>query len=135
MVNACPPQSDPRPNVANFIVVDQFGPLQLAGLTVEGLDTLVQVVYDEISKQDPDSNIVKVDREFLSDEDITFAKDLGKYIDSKLSEGKRLNMIICGDIPVIGWNLQLEKYKGQNIRAYYVALACRQVPLCTKIEL
>lgn len=133
MVNACPPQSDPRPNVANFIADKDCK--ALAGLTVEGLDTLVQVVYDEISKQDPDSNIVKVDREFLSDEDITFAKDLGKYIDSKLSEGKRLNMIICGDIPVIGWNLQLEKYKGQNIRAYYVALACRQVPLCTKIEL
>ena len=133
MVNACPPQSDPRPNVSNFISNEETK--ALAGLTVEGLDSLVQVVFDELVKQDPGSNIVKVDREFLSDEDITFAKDLGRFIDNKLSEGKRLNLIICGDIPIIGWNLLLEKYKGQNIRAYYVALACRQVPLCTKIDL
>ena len=133
MVNACPPQSDPRPNVANFISNEETK--ALAGLTVEGLDSLVQVVFDELVRQDPGSNTVKVDREFLSDEDITFAKDLGRFIDNKLSEGKRLNLIICGDIPIVGWNLLLEKYKGQNIRAYYVALACRQVPLCTKIDL
>ena len=133
MVNACPPQSDPRPNVANFISSEETK--ALAGLTVEGLDSLVQVVFDELVRQDPGSIIVKVDRELLSDEDITFAKDLGRFIDNKLSEGKRLNLIICGDIPIIGWNLLLEKYKGQNIRAYYAALACRQVPLCTKIDL
>ena len=133
MVNACPPQSDPRPNVADFISNNDTK--ALAGLTVEGLDTLVQVVYDELVRQEPDSNIVKVDRDFLSDEDITFSKDLGRFIDSKLADGKKLNLIICGDIPVLGWNLLLEKYKGQNVKAYYAAQACRQVPLCTKIDL
>ena len=133
MVNACPPQSDPRPNVSDFI--SNKDTKALAGLTVEGLETLVQVVADELARQEPDSNIIKVDRELLSDEDITFAKDLGRFIDNKLADGKRLNLIICGDIPIIGWNLLLEKYRGQNIKAYYVALACRQVPLCTKIDI
>ena len=133
MVNACPPQSDPRPNVADFI--SNKDNKALAGLTVEGLETLVKVVEDELRTQEPDSNTFVVDREFLGDENITFAKDLTAYIDRKLSEGKKLNMIICGDIPIIGWNLALEKYKGCNMQAYYATLACRQVPLCTKIGL
>ena len=116
MVNACPPQSDPRPNVADFI--SNKDNKALAGLTVEGLETLVKVVEDELRTQEPDSNIFVVDREFLGDENITFAKDLTSFIDRKLSEGKKLNMIICG-----------------NMQAYYATLACRQVPLCTKIGL
>jgi hypothetical protein len=133
MVNACPPQSDPRPNVADFI--SNKDTKALAGLTVEGLETLVQVVADEIRRQEPESNVVIADREFLSDEDITFGKDLEAYINRKLSDGKRLHLILCGDIPVIGWNTVLEKFRGKNIKAYYTVLACRQVPLCSKIDL
>ena len=133
MVNACPPESDPRPKVADFI--SNKDNKALAGLTTEGLDTLVKVIVDELKKQEPDSNIFVVDRELLGDEDITFAKDFTAFIDRKLAEGKKLNTVICGDIPVIGWNLALEKYKGCNMQVYYAAAACRQVPLCTKIGL
>lgn len=133
MVNACPPQSDPRPNVADF--VSNKDNKALAGLTSEGLDVLVKVVEDELKRQEPDSNTVVIDRELLGDEDITFVKEFTAYIDRKLAEGKKLNMIICGDIPVVGWNLALEAYKGKNLQVYYAAAACRQVPLCTKIDL
>ncbi len=132
MVNACPPQSDPRPNVSNFISNSECK--ALPGLTAEGLDSLVQVVIDELAKQEPGSNIVKMDRELLSDEDITFARDLSAFIDKKLAEGKKLNLVISGEPPIIGWNNVLEKYRGANISAYYATLACRQVPLCTKID-
>jgi hypothetical protein len=133
MVNACLPQSDPRQNVADFI--SNKDNKALAGLTVEGLETLVKVVEDELRRQEPDSDIVVADREFLADEDITFVKEFTAFIDRKLAGGRKLNLIICGDIPIIGWNLALEKYKGSNMQVYYAAAACRQVPLCTKIGL
>jgi hypothetical protein len=131
MVNACPPQSDPRPNVADFI--SNPDNRALAGLVSEGLESLMEVVMDEIRRQEPDSSIVLVDRDLLADENITFARELSDFIDSKMSDGRKLNLLIGGDIPVIGWNLMLEKYKGRNIQVYYGAQACRQVPLCTKM--
>ena len=133
MVNACPPQSDPRPNVADF--VSDKEKKALSGLTAEGLDTLIGIVVDEIGRQEPDSNIVLVDRDLLSEEDITFGRDLAAFIERKLAEGKKLNLVIAGDIPIVGWNTVIEGFKGKDIQAYYCALACRQVPLCTKIEL
>ena len=48
MVNACPPESDPRPKVADFI--SNKDNKALAGLTTEGLDALVRVVVDELKK-------------------------------------------------------------------------------------
>ncbi len=133
MVNACPPQSDPRPNVEKFI--KDKDTKALACLVVEGLDSLIQVVLEELRKQEPDSNIVLLDRDLMSDEDITFAKDLQAFIERKLAEGKKLNLVIAGDVPVIGWNMVLEKFKGRDMQVYYGAAACRQVPLCTKIDL
>jgi hypothetical protein len=133
MVNACPPQSDPRPNVADF--VSNSDSKAIAGLVVEGLDALLEVVIEEIRRQEPDSNIVLVDRDLLSDKNITFARELGDYIEQELSKGKKLNLIINGDIPVIGWNTMIERFKGRDIQVYYGAPACRQVPLCSKIEL
>jgi len=133
MVNACPAESDPRPKVAEFISNKEVK--ALAGLVVEGLDSLLQIVMEEIERQEPDSNVVLLDRDRLCDEDITFARDLSAFIDRKLAEGKKLNLIISGDIPVVGWNNILEKYRGMDIQVYYGAPACRQVPLCSKIDI
>ena len=133
MVNACPTQSDPRENVSEFISNKECK--ALAGLVVEGLDSLLEIVIDEIRKQEPESNIVLVDRDFLSDENITFARELSSYVDKRLSEGKKLNLIVSGDIPVVGWNMIFDKYKGMDLQVYYGVSACRQVPLCSKIEI
>ncbi|MBE6524382.1 MAG: hypothetical protein E7Z65_05890 [Thermoplasmata archaeon] len=133
MVNACPAESDPRPKVADF--VSNKDSKALAGLVVEGTESLVGVVKDEIQRQEPGSNIIVVDRDLLADEDITFARDLSAFIDRKLAEGRKVNLIIVGDIPIVGWNGILDKYKGAEMQVYYVAAACRQVPLCTKIDL
>ena len=132
MVNACPPQSDTRPNVADFISNKDKN--ALAGLATEGLDTLLQIVVEEIRRQEPDSNVVLLDRDLMSDENITFPKELSAFIDRKIAEGKKLNLVVAGDVPIVGWNLVIERYKGSNLQAYYGTLACRQVPLCTKID-
>lgn len=133
MVNACPPESDPRPKVSEFISNDDAK--ALAGLVAEGTEALMQIVVDELRRQQPGSNIVIMDRGLMSDEDITFARDLSVYIEKRLSEGKRLNLIIAGDIPVSGWNLELQKFKGRDLQVFYCAAACRQVPLCTKLTI
>ncbi len=133
MVNACPPQSDPRPNVSRFISDPESK--ALAGTVVDGLEGLLEVVVGELERQEPDSNIVVVDRDLLSDENITFSRELSDYIERRLSEGKKLNLIISGDIPVVGWNTMLEKFRGRDIAVYYGAQACRQVPLCTKLQI
>lgn len=133
MVNACPPESDPRPRVQTF-VSDSEAPA-LAGLVVEGTDTLVEIVSEEIARQYPESNILKVDRDFLADEDITFSRELATYVEKKLLDGKKLNLLICGDIPVQGWNTMLEKFKGKDLQVFYFSAACRQVPVCTRIKI
>jgi hypothetical protein len=133
MVNACLPESDPRPKVAEF--VSNESSVALAGLVAEGMEGLLKVVIDEVRIQEPDSKIVLVDRDLLSDEDITFPKELAAFIDRCLSDGKKLNLFIAGDIPVPGWNMVLEQFSGRNIQVYYAAAACRQVPLCTKLRI
>jgi len=133
MVNACPPESDPRPRVQAF-VSDPEAPA-LAGLVVEGTDTLIEIVSEEIARQYPESKILKVDRDFLADEDITFSRELATYVEKKLLDGKKLNLLICGDIPVQGWNTMLEKFKGKDLQVFYFAAACRQVPVCTRIKI
>lgn len=132
MVNACPVQSDPRPNVSKFISDNES--VALAGLVTEGLDSLLEIVIDELRKQEPDSNIILVERDLLSDEDITFAREFADYIDRKLSEGKKLNLVINGDIPVSGWNTVLDRFNGKDLQIFYGAQACRQVPVCTRIK-
>ncbi len=132
MVNACPPQSDLRPKVAEFISNDDCK--VLAGLVVEGLGPLLDVVIEELRRQQPESNIILMDRDLLSDEDITFPREFTAFIERELSEGKRLNLIVEGDIPVPGWNMELEKFKGKDLRVYYGVAACRQVPICSKVQ-
>ena len=133
MVNACPPQSDPRPKVEDFVSNSETK--AISGLVTEGLDSLLEVVMAEIRRQQPDSNVILVDRELLSEENITFARELSDFVERELSDGRKLNLIFSGDIPIIGWNMAIERFKGRNICAYYGVLACRQVPLCSKIDL
>ena len=133
MVNACPPESDPRPKVGDFISNEDTK--VISGLVTEGLGSLMGVVADEIRRVEPDSNVIIVDRDLLSEENITFARELGEFIDKKLSDGKKLNLIIEAQIPVNGWNLMIEQFSDRNIMIYYAALACRQTPICSKIKL
>lgn len=133
MVNACPAESDPRPKVQSFVSDPEA--VALAGLVVEGTDTLIDIVSEEIGRQHPESIIVKVDRDFLADENITFSRELASYIERRLQEGKSMNLLICGDIPVQGWNTMLERFKGKDLQVFYFAAACRQVPVCTRIRI
>jgi len=131
MVNACPVQADPRLNVSDF--VSNYSTRAMAGLVTEGLIPMMDILEEELKKQEPESLTVRIDRDLLADEDICFARELSAYIDGKRALGKKVNLLIVDDIPVIGWNNLIEEYKGSGMQAYYGSLACRQVPLCTKL--
>jgi len=131
MVNACPVQADPRLNVSDF--VSNYSIRAMAGLVTEGLIPLMEVLEDELKKQEPDSLVVRIDRDVLADEDICFGRELKAYIDGKRVSGKKVNLLILDDIPVVGWKDVIEEYKGSGMQVYYGSLACRQTPLCTKV--
>ncbi len=131
MVNACPVQADPRLNVFDFVSNDSIR--AMSGLVTEGLIPMMDVLEEELKKQEPESLTVRIDRDLLADEDICFSRELSAFIDGKLASGRKLNLIIVDDIPVVGWNVLMENYRGSGVQVYYGTLACRQVPLCTKL--
>ena len=133
MVFATPPETDPRPLVSGFVATKE--PTAISGIKTEGMGTLIQIVLDEIARQEPDSIILKVDREFLADNRITFPRELEAFIGDRLSEGKKVNAVICGNIPVQNWHLVFEKYKGQNIEVYFCEYNYKLVPNCTKLPI
>ncbi len=133
VIEACPNEADPRPVVAEFVAKKE--PSAIAGLSMEGMDTLVQIVFDEIKKQEPEANNVKVDREFLSDNKIIFPREFKAYIEKRLAEGKKLNLLICNAIPVQNWNMVVSEFKGQDISVYYCDYNYKLVPTCTKLPI
>ena len=133
MVNACPQESDPRPKVSEFVSNDDVK--VISGLVSEGLDTLLQIVIDELRKANPEAETILLDRDFLSDNNITFARELESFLSSELDSGKKINLVVISDLPLNGWNLVLEKFAGRDLKAFYGSIACKRVPICSKVKL
>jgi hypothetical protein len=130
MVSACPNESDPRLHVEKFVADDSVR--SIAGLRAEGIDTLLDVVKDEIVKQHPDYRIIILDRELMADHDLCFSKELREFARKELASPGIVYFIVRGDIPMDGWQKAFEGL-GENLRVAYVSAACRQVPLCVKV--
>lgn len=131
MVYACPAESDPRDKLEDFVKNPEHK--TIAGLRTEGLQTLIDLVRAEIEKQEPDSETVFLDREVLADNSINFASDLGKYLEKLASSGKRVNVLLSDDLPVVDWQSGAAKLKGKNAQVYCFSVACRQIPSCSKL--
>ena len=131
MVYACPPECDPREKLPEFISDPEFR--TIAGLRTDGIELLIKMVESEIAGQEPDSRIVHLDRETLSDNGIDFAKDLSAYFDRILSEGARVNFLMSDDMPVINWQSALRSLEGKDAQVFCFSVACRQVPCCSKL--
>ena len=131
MVSACPSESDPRENVEEF--VRNRSSKSLAGLREEGLETTVQVLIDELKRQRGDDNILLIDRDFLADNGIDFARDLASCLDKKVN-GEHTSVIFTY-IPVQGWEGAATLCHDKGADVFYGVLACRQIPLITRIGL
>ena len=131
MVSACPQEGDPRDKVEDFVRNPDFK--VIAGLRTDGLQFLMDLVESEIRKQEPESEIVHLDREVLSDNGIDFAKDLGEYFVRKASGGRRVNFLMVDDLPVVGWQSAVASLVGRDAQVYGFSVACRQIPMCSKL--
>lgn len=131
MVSACPQECDPREKLPQFISDPEFR--IIAGLRADGMEMLMNLVEAEIGRQHPDSKIVRLDREVLSDNGIDFSKDLESYFDRMTAGGNRVDFLMSGDIPVIGWQSALRVLAGRNAQVFCFSTACRQVPCCSKL--
>ncbi len=131
MVSACPSESDPRLNVAEYVSNRKIK--SLAGLREEGLEVTVQVLLDELKKQRGDEKIILVDRDFLADNGVDFARDLVAVLD-KMVDGEGTSVLFTY-IPVQGWESAATRCHDKGADVFYGTLACRQTPLITRIGL
>lgn len=128
--NLCPNESDASLHVDDYLTNPDNR--VLAGLVSEGITGLVKVISDALSRLEPQSKTIILNRDTLSDENILFERDLKSYIDREMKEGKRINIIVEGDIPVMNWYLPLESLRGKNAQLHCVSFSCKLVPMCSK---
>lgn len=131
MVNVCPTEADPRQNVEAFVRDPEVR--AMAGLRTGGATEVLDVLTDELRKQHPDMEIVVMDRDMLSDNGIDFPKELAAYFDKKVAGGAKVNFVMPEEPPIMGWQTAAERLKGSGSQVYTISLACRQVPVCTKL--
>ena len=105
----------------------------LGGLRTDGMQFLIGLVKGEIERQEPDSRVVMLDRDFLIDNGVDFARDLVRVMDDMTSGDTRINWIVEQDVPVMDWQKALEKLKGRDTQVYLFTNACRQVPCCFRL--
>ncbi len=131
MISSCPSESDPRDKVGDFVSKKDVA--SIAGFRLDGLEFLKNLVVGEIEKQEPESRIVMLDRDYVSDNGIDFVRDLKKNMETVMSEGGRVNWIVFQDVSVMDWQTALEVLKGKDAQVYFFTSACRQVPCCFKL--
>ena len=131
MISSCPSESDPRDKVGDFVSKKDVA--SIAGFRLDGLEFLKNLVVEEIRKQGPESRIVLLDRDYVSDNGIDFVRDLKKNMETVMSEGGRVNWIVFQDVSVMDWQTALEVLKGKDAQVYFFTSACRQVPCCFKL--
>lgn len=131
MISSCPSESDPRDKVGDFVSKKDVA--SIAGFRLDGLEFLKNLVVEEIRKQEPESRIVLLDRDYVSDNGIDFVRDLKKNMETVMSEGGRVNWIVFQDVSVMDWQTALEVLKGKDAQIYFFTSACRQVPCCFKL--
>lgn len=131
MVYACPQESDPREKLHQFITDPNTR--TIAGLRTEGLDALVGMIESAIGQNEPDSEVVRLDRDVLSDNGIDLSRDLRSYLDRKTSDGGKVRFLMSEDIPIINWQSALDVLKGRDAQVFCFSVACRQIPACSKL--
>jgi hypothetical protein len=130
MVSACPTESDPKAHVEEFLKND--GMRVMSGLRDKGVENLVEVLISEIRKQEPDSNLIILNKDVLSD--VCFVKELTGYLKKYFMSDRKNVVVISEPLSLIGWQNAFEPLKGEyRIQVYFTDVACRQIPICCKL--
>ncbi len=126
----CPRECDPMEHIDEFLSGDLR---TLSGFKMDGLQSLKDTVVSELSEREPESRTVNVDRDWLSDMGVDFARDLKKAVERTVAEGGRTNFIVFQDVPVVGWQSAFEGLDPKKAQVYLFTNACLQVPCCYKL--
>ena len=127
MVNLCPNEADPRDNVEEFVRNPEV--LMMPGLRGVGLEPMMRVVEEELRKQEPESEIVILNRDVLADESIMMPKELTASLLKRAACGKKLNVLVMEDLPVIGWQSCLEPLRNKDAQVYCAGFYCKFIPV------
>lgn len=92
----------------------------------------MSVIQEEVLRQDPNTQIVVLDREFLADRHVLTAKELGSAL-VDITFGKKSAIFLDIMLPVVNWQEALQ-YLGDDVSVYVGSLACRQVPMFTRVR-
>ncbi len=129
MASSCS-ESDPHKYVENFVRDPSVK--SISGTRDMGLQALFKTVEEEIRRQDPEVQILYLDRDFLCDHKVITADELGSCL-VDITFGKKYAIFMDALIPVINWQSILS-YLSDETSLFIGSLACRQVPLCTRVH-
>ena len=132
MVYACPAESDPRDKLEDYVKDPKYK--TIAGLRTEGLQGLIDLVTAEIKRQEPDSKMIFIDREVLSDNGIDFPKDLARYMEGEIvgaagdaGQGRAGLLLLRGlqADPVLRQDALIRSERSNTLNHFSVTLARR----------
>jgi hypothetical protein len=131
MVSACPAEGDPRLIVERFVSDDSLR--TISGLRDEGIKGLMKVVRDEVLRQDPSVNIILLDRDVTAR--YLFPRELTFFIESMCGPDRNNVVLMPEELSMNGWQHSFTPLieKGYRIKVYFASVACRQVPICSKL--
>ena len=130
MVNLCPNEADPRENISEF--VSNPDAEMIPGNRSGGIEELMSVLMEELKVQEPESETVVLDRESLADDGITFPRELEAFLLNRSASGRKINVLVMDDLPVVGWQKALEVLRGRDAQVYIAGRSCKYVPVCSK---
>ena len=130
MVSACPKESDPRQTVNAFVTDPSVK--AIGGLVSEGLQSLMDIVVEEIKRCYPDRDVLELSREIIVDNGVHTLRDLKTFVESQDLSNVG-SIVIRDEIPVLRWYEAFACIKGKGITLYIADLGCRGVPVCTKV--
>lgn len=105
----------------------------LSGYKIDGLRKLEDTVLAELKEREPGSRTVVMDRDWLYDHGVDFARDLKRAVSEEASKDGRVNFVVENDLPVIDWQTALEGLDPEKAQVYLFTTACLQVPCCYKL--
>lgn len=129
MASSCS-ESDPHKHVENFVKDPSVK--SISGTRDGGLQALFKTVEEEIRRQDPEVQVLYLDRDFLYDHKVITADELGSCL-VDIVFGKKYAIFMDALIPVVNWQSILS-YLPEDASLFIGTLACRQVPLCTRVH-
>ena len=130
MVSSCPNEADPRPLVESFVSDPSVS--VIPGLVSEGLESLMDLIEAEVSRQYPGSRAVVMSKEIMIDNRVMTTNDLRKYLKSIDWTGVRF-IIMRDDISIIRWTEAFSELKGRDLTLFIGDRGCRNVPQCRKL--